>query len=234
MDALDLSRADSLPLAARADSLPLAALLGAVDVVSPRRAAQAAALAAASPSSPSAAHGAAGVAPPSPSEHYRRVAAQRASDARSFIALVAGRFPRGTRVYDNFTRALAVYAKSAKDPAAKDELAKEVDVLFAGKASDLCVKFRREFYEPSVARVSPPRAAPLEPAVDFRGSDPPKRKAPAPAKEKLMIPTFAPPDEPAAGRRVSAASVLHELGGGEDPDDETLDDMRAKAKKARG
>ena len=77
------------------------------------------------------------------------------------------------------------------------------------------------------------RAAPLEPAVDFRGSDPPKRKAPAPAKEKLMIPTFAAPDEPAAGRRVSAASVLHELGGGEDPDDETLDDMRAKAKKAR-
>ena len=171
---------DSTPLS-RADSLPLAALLGAVDVVSPRRAAQAAALAAASPPSPSAAH-----------------------------------------------------AKSAKDPAAKDELAKEVDVLFAGKASDLCVKFRREFYEPSVARVSPPRAAPLEPAVDFRGSDPPKRKAPAPAKEKLMIPTFAPPDEPAAGRRVSAASsVLHELGGGEDPDDETLDDMRAKAKKAR-
>ena len=113
--------------------------------------------------------------------------------------------------------------RSAKDPAAKDELAKEVDVLFAGKASDLCVKFRREFYEPSVARVSPPRAAPLEPAVDFRGSDPPKRKAPAPAKEKLMIPTFAPPDEPVAGRRVSAASsVLHELGGGEDPDDETL------------
>ena len=105
--------------------------------------------------------------------------------------------------------------RSAKDPAAKDELAKEVDVLFAGKASDLCVKFRREFYEPSVARVSP------------------KRKAPAPAKEKLMIPTFAAPDEPAAGRRVSAASVLHELGGGEDPDDETLDDMRAKAKKAR-
>ena len=48
-----------------------------------------------------------------------------------------------------------------------------------------------------------------------------------------MIPTFAPPDEPAAGRRVSAASVLHELGGGEDPDDETLDDMRAKAKQAR-
>ena len=111
MDSLPLSRADSLPLAARADSLPLAALLGAVDVVSPRRAAQAAALAAASPSSPSAAHGAAGVAPPSPSEHYRLVAAQRASDARSFIALVAGRFPRGTRVYDNFTRALAVYAK---------------------------------------------------------------------------------------------------------------------------
>mgnify|MGYP003310874223 CR=1 FL=1 len=61
MDSLPLSRADSLPLAARADSLPLAALLGAVDVVSPRRAAQAAALAAASPSSPSAAHGAAGV-----------------------------------------------------------------------------------------------------------------------------------------------------------------------------
>ena len=29
-------------------------------------------------------------------------------------------------------------------------------MLFAGKASDLCVKFRREFYEPSVARVSPP------------------------------------------------------------------------------
>ena len=28
MDALDLSRADSLPLAARADSLPLVALLG--------------------------------------------------------------------------------------------------------------------------------------------------------------------------------------------------------------
>ena len=49
-----------------------------------------------------------------------------------------------------------------------------------------------------------------------------------------MIPTFAAPDEPAAGRRVSvASSVLHELGGGEDPDDETLDDMRAKAKKAR-
>ena len=114
MDALDLSRADSLPLAARADSLPLAALLGAVDVVSPRRAAQAAALAAASPPSPSAAHAAAGVAPPSPSEHYRLVAAQRASDARSFIALVAGRFPRGTRVYDNFTRALAVYAKSVR------------------------------------------------------------------------------------------------------------------------
>ena len=122
---------DTTPLS-RADSLPLAALLGAVDVVSPRRAAQAAALAAASPSSPSAAHAAAGVAPPSPSEHYRLVAAQRASDARSFIALVAGRFPRGTRVYDSFTRALAVYAKSAKDPAAKDELAKEVDVLFAG------------------------------------------------------------------------------------------------------
>ena len=38
MDSLPLSRADSLPLAARADSLPLAALLGAVDVVSPRRA----------------------------------------------------------------------------------------------------------------------------------------------------------------------------------------------------
>ena len=112
MDSLPLSRADSLPLAARADSLPLAALLGAVDVVSPRRAAQAAALAAASPPSPSAAHAAAGVAPPSPSEHYRLVAAQRASDARSFIALVAGRFPRGTRVYDNFTRALAIYAKS--------------------------------------------------------------------------------------------------------------------------
>ena len=55
-----------------------------------------------------------GVAPPSPSEHYRLVAAQRASDARSFIALVAGRFPRGTRVYDNFTRALAVYAKSVR------------------------------------------------------------------------------------------------------------------------
>ena len=48
-----------------------------------------------------------------------------------------------------------------------------------------------------------------------------------------MIPTFAAPDEPAAGRRVSVSSVLHELGGGEDPDDETLDDMRAKAKKAR-
>ena len=61
MDSLPLSRADSLPLAARADSLPLAALLGAVDVVSPRRAAQAAALAAASPPSPSAAHAAAGV-----------------------------------------------------------------------------------------------------------------------------------------------------------------------------
>ena len=81
---------DSLPLS-RADSLPLAALLGAVDVVSPRRAAQAAALA--SPPSPSAAHAAAAVPPPSPSEHYRLVAAQRASDARSFIALVAGRFP---------------------------------------------------------------------------------------------------------------------------------------------
>ena len=132
-----------------------------------------------------------------------------------------------------FLRRASSLRRSAKDPAAKDELAKEVDVLFAGKASDLCVKFRREFYEPSVARVSPPRAAPLEPAVDFRGSDPPKRKAPAPAKEKLMIPTFAAPDEPAAGRRVSASSVLHELGGGEDPDDETLDDMRAKAKKAR-
>ena len=51
---------DTTPLS-RADSLPLAALLGAVDVVSPRRAAQAAALAAASPPSPSAAHAAAGV-----------------------------------------------------------------------------------------------------------------------------------------------------------------------------
>ena len=48
---------DTTPLS-RADSLPLAALLGAVDVVSPRRAAQAAALAAASPPSPSAAHAA--------------------------------------------------------------------------------------------------------------------------------------------------------------------------------
>ena len=107
-------------------------------------------------------------------------------------------------------------------------------MLFAGKASDLCVKFRREFYEPSVARVPAPRAAPRAPRAAFRGSDTPKRKAPAPAKETLMIPSFAPPDEPAAGRRVSSASsVLHELGGGEDPDDETLDDMRAKAKKAR-
>ena len=44
------AKMDSTPLS-RADSLPLAALLGAVDVVSPRRAAQAAALAAASPPS---------------------------------------------------------------------------------------------------------------------------------------------------------------------------------------
>ena len=40
------AKMDTTPLS-RADSLPLAALLGAVDVVSPRRAAQAAALAAA-------------------------------------------------------------------------------------------------------------------------------------------------------------------------------------------
>ena len=56
----------------------------------------------------------------------------------------------------------------------------------------------------------------------------------AQAFERCCRMPSAPPDEPAAGRRVSvASSVLHELGGGEDPDDETLDDMRAKAKQAR-
>lgn len=86
-------------------TLPLAALLGAVDAVSPRRADYAA------PPSPQSPQAFLPPSPPSPSVHYRLVAAQRTTDSRSFIALVAGRYPRGTKVFDTFTRALAAYAK---------------------------------------------------------------------------------------------------------------------------
>ena len=155
--------------------------------------------------------------------------------ARPFIALVAGRFPRGTRVYDNFTRALAVARSRPRTPPPRTSSRRRSACSSLGKASDLL-------------RQVPPRVLRAVRRARLAAA-----RGPARARRRLsrLGPAQAQgagaghgevddPDLRPAGRTRRRAARLcgllrpPRLGGGEDPDDETLaDDMRAKAKKAR-